>query len=265
VEYQLQRLLEGFNKQQRVLLLDNYQQLSKFYDKDWGSWPLQYLHLLKTTLETKCPGHANILDLACGTGILASEMSKWGHNVTGVDLSSEMIARAQEKLIPNASFVLADMCTFEAETNFDLVTCTFDAFNYCLNEESIVSLFRVAASALKKSGIFLFDSNTHYLFLHHHNGILYRNVNGVHFTQSRIYDISTHIATTIFEFPDGTSETHAQHAWDLERVRPMLEKTGFQILESYADFSMTVYLPYSERLICLAQKRIEDEKAEELN
>ena len=39
-----------------------------------------------------------VLDLACGTGSMSIELSKRGFDVTGVDLSDEMLSEAQNKI-----------------------------------------------------------------------------------------------------------------------------------------------------------------------
>jgi len=38
-----------------------------------------------------------ILDAGCGTGVISLLLARLGHDVTGIDLSSEMLARAREK------------------------------------------------------------------------------------------------------------------------------------------------------------------------
>jgi ubiquinone/menaquinone biosynthesis C-methylase UbiE len=49
-------------------------------------------------LNVKSP--SKILDVATGTGALAFDMAKLGHDVTGIDLSSGMLAQAKKKLSP---------------------------------------------------------------------------------------------------------------------------------------------------------------------
>lgn len=41
------------------------------------------------------PGPINILDFGCGSGVLATSLFKWGHQVTAVDASEEMIRATQ--------------------------------------------------------------------------------------------------------------------------------------------------------------------------
>ncbi|SVC54106.1 uncharacterized protein METZ01_LOCUS306960, partial [marine metagenome] len=47
-------------------------------------------------------GH--IVDLGCGSGILAKSLADNGYTITGVDLSHDMITLAKKR-VPNANFV----------------------------------------------------------------------------------------------------------------------------------------------------------------
>jgi 2-polyprenyl-3-methyl-5-hydroxy-6-metoxy-1,4-benzoquinol methylase len=55
-----------------------------------------WTYLLKTSLP---PTKTEILDIGCGTGSLSLVLAGLGYTVTGIDLSSEMIARAQAKAL----------------------------------------------------------------------------------------------------------------------------------------------------------------------
>ena len=61
-----------------------------------------------------------VLDLGCGTGILTNEISKFVHEVIGVDLSSNMIEKAKETF-PNLKFTVMDACALPWENFFDIV------------------------------------------------------------------------------------------------------------------------------------------------
>ncbi len=53
------------------------------------------------------PPPARVADLGCGTGTLSALLADEGYDVTGVDFSPEMIARARRKA-PDVEFVEAD-------------------------------------------------------------------------------------------------------------------------------------------------------------
>jgi len=65
------------------------------------------------------PGE-RILDLGCGTGDLAYEISILGAHVTGMDYSADMLGRAKSKY-PELTFVVGDGENFTTETPYDAV------------------------------------------------------------------------------------------------------------------------------------------------
>jgi len=61
-----------------------------------------------------------ILDLGCGTGDLAQQISNFGANVTGIDSSAAMIQQAQQKY-PQLTFQVADARNLDYVNQFDAV------------------------------------------------------------------------------------------------------------------------------------------------
>lgn len=76
------------------------------------------------------PGQ-RVLDVGSGTGAVALALAKVGAQVTGVDLSPEMVALARQKTqgIANVDFVVADAMTLPfAEASFEVVVCAASLF-----------------------------------------------------------------------------------------------------------------------------------------
>ena len=89
-------------------------------------------------LAKMIPEKAAVLDLACGTGDLTKALSNKGCHVTGLDISSEMMAIGREKcryLSPKPNFVLgsAEQIPFP-DASFDAVTIAFGHRAQCLAE-----------------------------------------------------------------------------------------------------------------------------------
>ncbi|MGN7471552.1 class I SAM-dependent methyltransferase [Brevibacillus sp. SAFN-007a] len=92
------------------------------------------------------------VDLGCGTGIFTIWLAKQGLDVTGIDLSSEMLAKAQEKAQREdlaIHWIQADMnrLPFDRET-FDLVIGNI-VLEFVENPEKVVA---EALRVLKKDG-----------------------------------------------------------------------------------------------------------------
>lgn len=96
-------------------------------------------------------GFAHMLDLGCGTGLAAADLRPLGENLTGVDLSSGMLAQAQKRghytelVKAEASAYLA-----AAQNRFDLIFAA-DSLIYL---GDLAPLLRAAAGALAPGGLF---------------------------------------------------------------------------------------------------------------
>jgi len=104
-----------------------------------------------------------VLDLACGTGSLTRELSRRGYEVTGVDLSSEMLALAEEKcrdLPVRPRFFCEAMENLRLPYPVDACVCCLDSVNYVLKPEKLKRAFRRVFDALEPGGLFLFDADT---------------------------------------------------------------------------------------------------------
>lgn len=87
--------------------------------------------------------HGKVLDVACGTGDMAEELLRQGCSVTGVDLSKEMMAIAEQKA-PQAEYSLADVERLPfGDASFDAVTCAFGVRNFVHLEQGLHEMLRV--------------------------------------------------------------------------------------------------------------------------
>ncbi len=91
--------------------------------------------------------HGKVLDVACGTGDMVVELLRTRHaaslQVTGVDLSEEMLAIAKRKA-PQAEYRLADAEHLPfGDASFDAVTCAFGVRNFVHLEQGLSEMLRV--------------------------------------------------------------------------------------------------------------------------
>ena len=85
-----------------------------------GSWASFLDELWKTDRD----GVHAVLDLCCGTGLLAGELIARGYRVVGVDASEAMLALARERLGPEVLLTRMTLPDLAVDGGFDAVVCT---------------------------------------------------------------------------------------------------------------------------------------------
>ena len=91
-------------------------------------------------------------------------LAKAGYQVTGVDLSEEMLTVAYDKAVAlednRPFFVRQSMQRLRLPEPVDWVLCCLDSINYLTDPAACRETFRRVYRALKPGGVFLFDVNT---------------------------------------------------------------------------------------------------------
>ena len=139
----------------------SYAQFAEYYDLlGWSDFSRAVFPQLKAFFKKQENKPAGFLDLACGTGTLAFKLAELGIEVTGLDISPEMIEVARAKSTAdstNPRFVIGDMADFELDTKFDMIGCFFDSLNHLQSPEMIQDTFRTAHDHLHPGSWFVFD------------------------------------------------------------------------------------------------------------
>ena len=106
------------------------------------------------------PIKGKVLDLACGSGRHSILFAHKGFDVTGIDLSENLLrvaasSASKEKL--KIKFIKADLRKIELTEKFDLVVNLFTSFGFFNKDEDNFSIFRTASDLLRPNGYFVFD------------------------------------------------------------------------------------------------------------
>jgi SAM-dependent methyltransferase len=127
--------------------------LADFYDLDNG-----WYDDTRTCLKLS-EGAASVLDLGCGTGLLASAIAQTGARVTGVDPAPAMLDIARHRDGGDrVTWVEGDGRSVRLNERFDFILMTGHAFQCLLTDADQLALLKTIAAHLAPQGRFIFDS-----------------------------------------------------------------------------------------------------------
>lgn len=233
-----------------------YAKLAVHYDLGWGDFAESSQAFVLGTLSDYGVKSGRIIELACGTGILAIHLARSGYAVVGTDLSPEMIAIASTKgrHVSGVEFAVADMRDLDLAPGFDAALCMFDSLNYLTDLEDVSEALKSVSSVLNRGGVFIFDFNRPLIYSAHNGETLKRQTEDGILFMDLYYEVTTRIARTVFRFPDGDVETHFQRAYELSEIEPLLTAADLSMKACFSDFTRRPVSSVSERLICVCQK-----------
>ena len=136
----------------------NFDDYAKYYnllyqDKDYK----EEAGYLKNLIKRTHPGASTILDLGCGTGQHDRILVEEGFNLTGVDLSEQMLSIARKNENEQLTFIHGDARTINLNKKYDVIVALFHVMSYQVTNKDILSIFNTVSAHLKEGGIFIFD------------------------------------------------------------------------------------------------------------
>src|SRR5438067_6613191 len=102
-----------------------------------------------------------LLDLACGTGRMALRLAAQGYQVTGVDITPEMIEWARQKAAKQGlsiERVVSDARTFHLLKQFSFIYMLENVFQFFLTREDQEAMLARVREHLHPQGCFLFET-----------------------------------------------------------------------------------------------------------
>ena len=110
---------------------------------------------LRTLLNAENPTAATLLDIGCATG-RHLEYLRDEFDVSGLDLSAELIAQARGRL-PGVPLHVADMRDFNLGQTFDVVTCLMAVIGYALTLSDLQRSIQNMTKHLSPDGVLIVE------------------------------------------------------------------------------------------------------------
>lgn len=233
-------------------------------DVDYTAWA-QFYH---TLIQQYGIDRGKVCECACGTGSITIALSKLGYQMTGVDLSPDMLFEASQKarregaMIP---FVKQDMRTLHLHRSMDAVLCTNDGLNYLKDAGELTDFFRAAYSAVREGGAIFMDLSTPYKL---------ENVLGNHFIgdetpeiaylwQNRLNRAQQYVDLNLAIFVRQKDETYLrigehqrQYLHSAQLLTELMEGVGFTDVRLFGDKKLAAPSNHELRWFLAARKPV---------
>ena len=133
--------------------------LAYIHDAGFGSFARGAAALLLQELRRGGLDRGLVIDLGCGSGILAEQLAAGGFDVLGIDVSEALVALARQRA-PQGRFRVESLLTAELPPCI-AIAAVGECFNYLFDErhslEGVRQVLGRAYEALAPGGLLLFD------------------------------------------------------------------------------------------------------------
>lgn len=271
--------------------LSPYEGFSEVYEELMDDVPYEkWCDRICGILEEKGIRNGLVLDLCCGTGKMTRLMAARGYDMTGVDSSEEMLAKARmsdgncnitgihlpEKMPTNATtsedgdetvveednkkeilYLCQEAAELELYGTVDAVISVCDSLNYILDSEELTEVFKRVNNYLNANGLFIFDLNTQYKFKEIlKDGCIAENREGVSYIWNNYYDedekINEYELTLFIEREEGLYEKQVEYHY--ERAYDIEEIK--ECLDKAGLRLIGIYNDYEDEPICKDSQRV---------
>lgn len=200
-----------------------------------------------------------VLDVCCGTGLMAEQLVQRGYAVTGMDASSAMLERAAALLGSSVSLVEASLPELGVTGTFDAAISNFDGLNYLSPSVFTESLGRISEH-LRPNGWLVFDLHTDAMMQFTiDNAIVTGESDGNAFViRSDVNEGERTCVTTIdVDAREGEpfTEQHVQYFHSDYDVQYSLARAGFEEIRVLDEYTYRARDPETLRATWVARRR----------
>ena len=134
----------------------NFQNIADYYDamyvepKEYEEETEKVIQLIEQYSQSD---NTRILDIACGTGEQSLYLAKH-YQVTGIDLSKEMLEKAREK-VPAAEFLEEDMLDFKLNHRYKAAVNLYGSIGFAENLQRMDNGIRCVWECLEEGGVLI--------------------------------------------------------------------------------------------------------------
>lgn len=219
-----------------------YGEFSYIYDKlSFDIEYEKYADNIKALAQKHGIKNNNMLELACGSGMLTQYFFDDFDRIDALDISTDMLNCFAEKYDNDkVNLIYYDMVEYEKKDFYDLIVILLDSVNYVTKPADLEKLFRNSYDNLKDDSLLVFDINSEMkmreifgseCYVYEYEDIFYTWDN---YLEDDLIDMNLNF---FVENPDGTyrriEEYQQERIYTIDYVKDLLEKIGFVDIEIF--------------------------------
>lgn len=207
----------------------------------------------------------HILDIPCGFGRHAIELSKRGFNVTGVDISETFINGLREKIIAeklNITAIQSDILAVQLNQKFTAALCLGNSFGYFAIDkmklfiEKVSSALEIGSKFIINSGMIAESILPNFLNYSKNNSYTVGNIT---MEVTNIYNFNdSYVRSKLLYTKEGKTEEHSfkHYVFTLGEVKRLLKLYGLNIIATYSSTTKEEY-NFGDRQVYIVAKKQE--------
>ncbi|MCP5146134.1 MAG: class I SAM-dependent methyltransferase [Gammaproteobacteria bacterium] len=210
-------------------------------------------------------GAKKVLDVATGTGFHSVQLLKAGFEVTSVDGSPEMLAKAFNNARKHGYIlrtIHADWRWLNRDVHdlYDAVICLGNSFTHLFNENDRRKSLAEYYATLRSHGILILDQRNY-------DALLDQKIEPSHnyyYCGEDVNVVPEHIDDSLarfrYRFPDQTEFHLNMFPLRKDYIRRLMKEVGFQRVTTYGDFQETYHEREPDFFVHVAEKRYRDQE-----
>ncbi len=212
--------------------------LTALYDLDSG-WSIERDFYVRFA----GPPTNSVLDIACGTGLIASRLAQEGHTVFGADPATAMLQVAQRRPGGDlAVWIVSTAQTLSLKRRFDRIMMTGNAFQVLLTEQDLQAALLVMQRHLATSGQIAFETRNPEIdwTSRWDYQIELKTKEGLVHEQRKLIAIHNELLQfeLLYEFPDDRLRSESTlRFWKRQEIEQHLDSARLRVADVYGDWN----------------------------
>lgn len=217
--------------------------------------------------ELRARGCQKVLDAATGTGFHSLQLMKAGMDVTSLDGSAQMLARAFENAKKRGHLLRTVQADWRwmgqtVHEKFDAIICLGNSFTHVFDEQDRRRVLAEFYAALNHNGVLILDQRNYDRILD--KG--FKTKHSYYYCGDDVVAepeyVDDGLARFRYRFPDGAVYHLNMFPLRKNYVRKLITEAGFQSIKTYGDFQETYQDSEPDFFIHVVEKTNHEEAPE---